>query len=350
MSTLPLIVVGASAGGLEPLQELVANLPPDFPGAVLVVLHVAPYAPSHLAEILDRAGPLPALHPMDGEVILAGRVYVARPDHHLLIEGERVGMKRGPKENRFRPSVDALFRSAAYTRGADVIGVVLSGVLDDGTSGLWTIKRQGGLAFVQDPAEAQFSAMPESALQHVEVDEVAPVRELARTLSRLLRAREETRNAHAAEVVMNEAERQRLELEVQLAEGNHTRWVELLSHAKPSSYACPECHGVLHRFQEGHLTRFRCHTGHAYSLNALLSEMTGAISEQLFQALRATNESVLLLGDLTRQAREQHDAQRVNWLQGKSHEIERISRELQQMLTQSEQFSLDGRPSPGASS
>ncbi|AFZ68615.1 chemotaxis protein CheB [Deinococcus peraridilitoris] len=348
MSTLPLIVVGASAGGLEPLQELLANLPPNFPAAVFVVLHLAPHAPSRLAEILDRAGPLPALHPTDGEHIRAGRVYVARPDHHLLIEGEQVGMKRGPKENRFRPSVDALFRSAAYTGGVDVIGVVLSGVLDDGTSGLWTIKRLGGLALVQDPAEAQFGAMPEAALQHVEVDEVAPARELAGVLSHLLCTRAESSSARGAEVVMNEEERQRLEMEVQLAEGKHARWLELFSFAEPSSYACPECHGVLHRFQEGSLTRFRCHTGHAYTLNALLSEMTGAISEQLFQALRATNESVLLLGQLARQAREQHDAQRVSWLQSKSREIERISRELQLMLTQSEQFSLDELPSPGA--
>ena len=146
MSPSHVVVVGASAGGVDALQALDAANPEGLPAAVLDVLHVPAYAPSQLAEILDAAGPLPAAFATDGERVKAGRVYVAVPDHHLLLDGDRVAVRRGPKENRFRPSVDALFRSAAYSHGPRVIGVILSGALDDGTSGLWTVKRLGGAA------------------------------------------------------------------------------------------------------------------------------------------------------------------------------------------------------------
>src|SRR5688572_25460972 len=140
------VVIGASAGGVESLREVVKGLPADLPAAVFVVLHISPFQPSSLPEILSRSGPLPACHPEDGAKIEAGRIYTAPPDHHLLIERGRVAVAKGPKENRFRPSIDALFRSAAYSYGPKVIGIVLSGALDDGTSGLWSIKRLGGTA------------------------------------------------------------------------------------------------------------------------------------------------------------------------------------------------------------
>ncbi|PIK73195.1 chemotaxis protein CheB, partial [Methylobacterium frigidaeris] len=165
-----IVVVGASAGGVPSLQALVAGLPANLNAAVLVVLHIAPYTNSNLARILDRHGPLPAVHAQDGEDLRPGQIYVSSPDYHLLVDGDHVGVKHGPKENRFRPSIDALFRSAAYTRKEQVIGIVLSGLLNDGTSGLWSIKRFGGTTIVQDPRDAAVDSMPLNALAEVEVD------------------------------------------------------------------------------------------------------------------------------------------------------------------------------------
>ena len=143
MPNRDIIVVGASAGGIEALRGLAAGLPRDLQATLFVVVHIPPYSPSTLPSILSAAGPLPATHPADGERVRPGHIYVTPPDHHLLIEGAAVLVRRGPKENRFRPSVDALFRSAAYVYGPRVIGVVLSDALDDGSSGLWTVKRLG---------------------------------------------------------------------------------------------------------------------------------------------------------------------------------------------------------------
>src|SRR5687767_3636823 len=170
------VVLGASAGGVESLREVVGALPADFPAPVFVVLHIPPYQASSLPEILNFSGVLHACHPEDGAKIETGRIYVAPPDHHLLIERERVVVQKGPKENRFRPSIDALFRSAAYNYGPKAIGVVLSGALDDGTSGLWTIQRLGGTTIVQEPNDARFESMPLSALNQVKVDHTVPAK------------------------------------------------------------------------------------------------------------------------------------------------------------------------------
>lgn len=173
------VVIGASSGGIAALLELVKSLPHDFPAPIFVVQHLAADSPSVLAEILNTVSPLTVKHPRAGEAVEPSTVYVATPDHHLLVEDGRVFLARGPKENRFRPSIDALFRSAAYAYGPRVIGVVLTGYLDDGTSGLWTVQRLGGLAVVQDPHDAVSPAMPNNALAYVEADHVVPLAELA---------------------------------------------------------------------------------------------------------------------------------------------------------------------------
>jgi two-component system chemotaxis response regulator CheB len=162
MANRDIIVIGASAGGVEALSDFFSGLPANLEATIFVVLHIPPYSPSSLPVILTRCGHMSASHPKDGEEVRPGQVYIAPPDHHLLVELGRVLIKRGPKENRFRPSVDALFRSAAYAYGRRVIGIVLSGALDDGTSGLWTIKRLGGVAIVQQPEDACVPNMPRS--------------------------------------------------------------------------------------------------------------------------------------------------------------------------------------------
>lgn len=286
---IPIVVVGASAGGIEALQGLVTGLPHDFAGALCVVLHVQAGSPSALPEILGKAGPLPVRHARDGESIRPGHVYVAPPDH-----GDCLAVTKGPKENRFRPAVDALFRSAAYTHAPNVIGVVLSGVLDDGTSGLWTVKRLGGTAIVQDPEEAAFDAMPRHALEQVAVDYQVGVREMGPLLDRLVReAASEMR-----ETQLNDSERERLEIEVGIAARGPDSPMAVRRLGDFSPYTCPECQGVLVEFEEGGQPRFRCHTGHAFSAAGLLAKISESIENKLYQTLRAMEEGIVLLQQL----------------------------------------------------
>src|SRR6266581_9811031 len=180
-----IIVIGASAGGVEALLALTGTLPRDLPAAVFVVLHIPAQSPSALPSILGRAGALKVVHATDGAEIEHGRIYVAPPDHHIFVERGKVRIVRGPKENRHRPAIDPLFRSAAQAYGSRVVGVVLTGALDDGTAGLIALKRRGGIAVVQDPDEALFSGMPLSALANVEVDYRLPLSSIGPLLVRL---------------------------------------------------------------------------------------------------------------------------------------------------------------------
>lgn len=324
-SSVPIVVVGASAGGTQALLDLTAGLPRDFAAAVCVVTHMPAYAKSTLPALIGRRSPLRAVHPEDGEAIRAGCIYVAPPDCHLLVDEARVLIKKGPKENRFRPSIDALFRSAAYTHRERVIGVVLSGVLDDGTSGLWTIKRLGGTAIVQLPAEAEYDSMPLSALQQVEVDFSLPVRDMPACLVELVRERQDRPPTPAAEH-LPELDRQRLALEVAVAaEGNGLR-AGLMKLGEVSAFACPECGGVLVKLREDRITRFRCHTGHAYTASALLASITEHVDETLWRGMRALEESTMLLRDLGQEFREQGDAPNARIFEHKAREEEKRSR------------------------
>ena len=178
-----IIVIGASAGGVEALQQVVADLTPNLPAAFFVTNYLPSRNIRFLPEILSRSGPLPAGHPMNGSPIQTGNIYVAPPDHHLLVHQDRIELNSGPKENRHRPAINALFRSAASAYGPRVIGVVLTGALDDGTAGLWEIKQRGGKSIVQDPKDALFPDMPRHALEHVPIDHVTSLRGLAPLLT-----------------------------------------------------------------------------------------------------------------------------------------------------------------------
>ncbi|HLW68563.1 MAG TPA: chemotaxis protein CheB, partial [Gemmataceae bacterium] len=180
-----IVTIGASAGGVQALRNFVNRLPKDLPVAIFVVLHVPPQWPSQLAQILTKSGPLPALAPEDHARIEPGHIYVATPDKHLLVEPDEIRVIRGPRENRHRPGVDPLFRSAAWAYGPRVVGVVLSGTLDDGASGLWAIKSCGGIAVVQDPADAIFPEMPTNAMMNVQVDHCLPVDDIATLIAKL---------------------------------------------------------------------------------------------------------------------------------------------------------------------
>jgi two-component system chemotaxis response regulator CheB len=211
------IVIGASAGGFGVLKVIAAQLPRDLFVPVFVVMHVSPHHRSHLPQILSKVGPLSAVHPQDGEKIQSGTVYVAPPDHHLLIDNGHVAVKKGPKENGFRPSIDALFRSAAYSHGPGAIGVVLSGALHDGASGLWSIKRLGGVAIVQDPYEAEYASMPRSALEYVKADYQVRSTEIGSLLARLVQ--EQLVEAASLGTKKEKGDEERIATEVQIAAG-----------------------------------------------------------------------------------------------------------------------------------
>jgi two-component system chemotaxis response regulator CheB len=288
METRNIIVIGASAGGFDALKTLVRGFPSGFQAAIFIVWHISPDVTGILPQVLSRSGVLPAKNAEDLEAIKPGQIYVAPPDHHLLIEDSHVRITRGPKENRFRPAVDPLFRSAAHTYGARVIGVILSGALDDGTSGLWTVKHRGGIAVVQDPLDAEIPSMPRNALREVGVDHVVPVSEMAALLVRLSREKLPA----GLEIEMN-VDKQ-TEFEIRTAAEDKTTF-DILKFGDPTSLTCPECHGVLFTLRDGARTRYRCHTGHAFSTDSLLSSVTDSIEETLWNAIRCIDESVMLL-------------------------------------------------------
>ncbi|HET8727032.1 MAG TPA: chemotaxis protein CheB [Alphaproteobacteria bacterium] len=296
-----IVVIGASAGGIDALRSIAAGLPPQFPASICVVLHVSPESPGILDKILDRAGPLRAVQVHSSQRLQPGVIYVAAPDHHLIVEPSVVRATRGPRENRFRPAIDPLFRSAAQTYGPRAIGIILTGSLDDGTAGLWAIKRLGGKAIVQDPAEALAESMPLNALQYVEVDHCVPVSEIPGLLVRLTAEPIEKEGGYTVPESMN------IEVDIARAKDPLEAGVEQLG--EPSTYACPECHGVLLRVKEGDRARFRCHTGHAYSAETLIAEFDQAIENALWNSIRALQEKVLLIEHLADHARERDDRQ-----------------------------------------
>ncbi len=301
MSFEHIVVIGASAGGLEPLKTVVRALPRDFPAPVFVVMHIPPHGTSVLPAILTSTSGMRAAHPNDGEPVRPSRIYCARPNCHLLVDRDTIAVKHGPLENRFRPAIDTLFRSAAYNHGPKVIGVVLSGLLHDGTSGLWTIKRLGGTSVVQDPSDSQCDSMPTSALQQVEVDHCLPASDIGELLLKLTR----TTRARAAPT-LSDQEKSRLEAEIRIAAGDYVFRKQRFAHGALSPYTCPECHGTLAQIDEGAFARFRCHTGHAYSADALLTSISDAVEATLVDSVRALEEGVMLLEQMARHAAEVH--------------------------------------------
>ncbi len=295
MATRDIIVIGASAGGLEVLKRLAADFPSDLQASVFIVWHMSPDSRGMLSSMLERAGPLPAVEAHNNMPIKPGHIYVAAPDHHLLVEAGRMLVTRGPKENFSRPSIDPLFRSAALDYGPRVIGVILTGRLDDGTAGLLTIKNHGGVAVVQDPADAEVPSMPESAMRNVEVDHVVPIAEMAELLTRL----SNEKIPDTSEVVMRDkTQNEKTRIEVQIAADKSAFDMGVMKLGVPSPYTCPDCHGVLLAIADGKIKRYRCHTGHAFTSDSLIAGVTEKIEESLWSAIRGIEESVMLLNHI----------------------------------------------------
>jgi two-component system, chemotaxis family, protein-glutamate methylesterase/glutaminase len=279
-STLPghdIVVIGASAGGVEALSQLVAGLPADLRAAVFIVLHSHPNFSSSLPELLSRRGPLHAAHAIHGEAIVPGRIYLAPPDNHVMLRPGFVQAIRGPKENGHRPAVDALFRTASVAYGPRVVGVVLSGHLDCGTAGLLSIKARGGIAIVQDPRDAEVAAMPASALRHVDVDRVASLQDIPALVTRFVSEPAAAWPRHLPGALAE-------------AEGDEP--------GVAADIVCPICQGRLTEAQTNGFQVFRCHVGHSFSLESVAAEQAEEVERALWSAARALEESASLSGRL----------------------------------------------------
>ncbi|QSN63048.1 MULTISPECIES: chemotaxis protein CheB [unclassified Caballeronia] len=283
-----IVVIGASAGGVPALGGLLARLPAQLPATLLIVMHISPYGPSALHTILARTTNLRVVAATDNAPLAHGTVFVATTDRHLMLSKEGVRITRGPKECRARPAVDVLFRSAAVTYGERVIGVILTGALDDGTAGLWAVKDHGGLAFVQDPLTADHPSMPESAIAHVEVDFVGDLDALAdKILSTVV--------TPAGSPTHRVSARAYAAIENKISETGDGGEASFMKLGNISRYTCPDCNGVLMQIEEGPIVRFRCHTGHAFSIQTLIAEIDEAIDGGLWTTLRAIEERIMLL-------------------------------------------------------
>jgi two-component system chemotaxis response regulator CheB len=333
-----LIVIGTSTGGVEALIQIAHELPEDLPAAICVVMHMSAQATSMLPQILSRYGPLPATHPADKEPIAVGHIYVAPPDRHLLVERGRLRITHGPKENRVRPAIDPLFRSAALAYGPQVVGVVLTGALDDGTSGLLAIRRRRGVVVVQDPKDALIPSMPESAVTYVEVDHVVPLASVASLLTRLAfePARETAEGREtAAELLRYEARMAQME-EGTMARGETPGTL--------SSLTCPECGGPIYELRDDKLVRFRCRSGHAYTAESMAAQQSETVEEALWGAVNTLMESAELSGRLARDARKRGNVQVAGHLDERQRDSRRRAELIRRLLRSGDPAALDRMP------
>lgn len=283
-----IIVIGASSGGFEVIKTIVAGLPSDLAAALFVVWHMPADVMGIMPEVLSRQNTVQATHAKDHEPIVYNHIYVAPPDRHLLLEPGIIKLTNGPKENRFRPAVDPLFRSAALAYGSRVIGVVLSGGLDDGTAGLLSIKQLGGLAVVQDPETAEFPSMPENALRLVDVDYKVSADGMASLLVTLS-------NEPVQDIKVHTGEIERMQKEIKVANPSTQMKGGIDAFGNFSPYTCPECSGTLSEIKDGQMIRYRCHTGHSFTSMSLLSAISENIEHNLWKTVRGIEECITLL-------------------------------------------------------
>ena len=290
-----IVVVGASAGGVESLMTFVRSLPSNLPAAILVVLHVPSSGASALPRILERVGKLPVDVATPQQDLQPGRIVIAPPDRHLVVMGNDLRTSHGPRENGHRPAIDVLFRSAARACGSRVIALIMSGSLDDGTAGAIAVKQRGGLVLAQDPTEAAYPGMPQSVITHLEVNEIGTAAQLGAMVNQLCRT-PATPLSSASEPNLMEPEADMANIyDVPLAEERYSQ---------PAGFACPECHGALFKIEEGGLLRFRCRLGHAWSWHTLLLEQGQALENALWMALGALEEKAALSIQLAERAAE----------------------------------------------
>jgi two-component system, chemotaxis family, protein-glutamate methylesterase/glutaminase len=310
MPARDIVVIGASAGGVEALQQVVKLFPAELPASVFVIMHMAPRSSSFLPDILSRSGPLAAAHASDGDPIEQRRIYIAPPDHHLVVEHSHIHLSMGPKEQRQRPCINVTFRSAALAHGPRVLGVILSGQLDDGTAGLWDVKRRGGTAVVQNPESAAFPSMPLSAVRDVAVDYILPLNEIGPTLAKLC---------------------------CEDGNGSQSRETSKPMEPKLTDITCPDCRGTIWKVKRGNGSEYRCRVGHTYSAKSMLSEHFATQEKQIWSAIVALEEGAALANELI----DQFAPELRSPLQGEARQRLEEASELRQILERRTSFGVE---------
>jgi len=335
MARRDLVVVGASAGGVEALQQFLRGLPPDLPAAVLVVLHMPVSARSALPAILGRACALPVRQATEGDRLEPGTVTVAVPDRHLMVVDDRVALSRGPRENGHRPAVDVLFRSAARAAGRRLVAVVLSGALDDGTAGMIAVRARGGVGMAQDPADAMYPSMPQHAADVAGAEYVVPVEKMAGVLSGLL--------GEDVDLVGEPPPSDLMSTETDMAHLDPDAMHRDRRPGTPSGFGCPTCHGALFSITEGGMERFRCRVGHAWSPEALAAEQSLALEGALWMALRGLEERAALSRRMGSRAEERGHALTARTFYQRHDEAHQAAAVLRQLLQHGE-LNAEGLP------
>jgi len=290
-----ILVIGASSGGVEVLSQLVRALPAGLPASLFVVCHFPPGGRSVLPQILSRSGPLLATHPLDGDPIYPGHIYVGPPDYHMVLQDRTIRLVHGPRESGHRPAIDPLFRSAARVYGPRVVGVILSGALYDGVAGLLAVRAAGGIAVIQDPRDAVVAALPQNATQIAGADHIAPADDLGALLVELVhQPAPEKGETRMTDPIERLPERQAQDAEAQ-QRGEHRGAL--------SVFTCPECGGSLWQVDQDDVVRFRCHVGHVYHAEALLAEQDEILEAALWTAVRTFKDRGVLSRQLANQER-----------------------------------------------
>jgi two-component system chemotaxis response regulator CheB len=313
MANRDIVAIGTSAGGVQALLSLVRSLPGDLPASILVTIHLSSQHRSALDEILARAGELKAGFAAEGDVVRKGRIYLAPPARHLIVDGERFALGNGPRENNARPAVDPMLRSAALCCGSRTIGIILTGSLGDGASGLWAVSQAGGVTVVQDPSDAAFPEMPLSALERLAPDHVVRLADMPRLLQELV-------HQPAGEPVPVP---DRIKLEVDIARNGRSGMREMDGIGRRSTLTCPDCNGVMWEIGEGDILRYRCHQGHAYTAEVMAVALDESLRHALGSGLRALEERIALLKKLRSEARSFSSSRTAENWDDKANELER---------------------------
>ena len=314
---IQIIVIGASAGGVDAIRTIVVGLPATLSAAVFVTLHIGSHK-SDLPWLLGRLGTMSASHAVHGEEIRAGHIFVAPPDHHMTVESGKVCLTKGPRENMARPAIDPMFRSAARTYGANVIGVILTGGLNDGTAGLYEVKAQGGLTIVQDPSDAVGASMPKSAIANVAVDYVLTVPEIAPLLVQLVAERSPAEARKGGDQATGDSQEKGMTAQFTL---NH-----------PVAVTCPDCGGALRRSELGSLTQFSCHIGHVYTAEIMLAAQFLTMERSVEQAMRSLSERAELCRVMMEKAQEGEAISPARWKDAMSEAFDQTA-PLRELLT-----------------
>jgi two-component system chemotaxis response regulator CheB len=322
MANRDILAIGTSAGGFDALRFLASKLPRDLPASVLVVIHLASRFRSQLDLLLSKAGPLPARFAEDGDVLEQGRIYIGPPEHHLMVRDGRLQLGHGPRENFSRPAIDPLFRSAALCCGHRTVGVVLTGSLGDGASGLHALKQSGGITVVQDPTDAEFPEMPQRAIARSAPDHIESLSRLPELLTTLVQQQAGSpRRASAT-----------LAYETGVAQGGKGNMDDMDRIGRRSLLACPDCHGIMWEIEEGDLARYRCHLGHAYTAELMSIALDENLRQALGSALRSLEERIRLMEKLNAQANGRGEIRLAEVWSQRAQEYEREARVIRESI------------------